>query len=240
MAQFKKWRMVDIEQIRKVHAVLEKYKTVRHLDLMIHPLADDYGAGEGPAGIADDNFGTLALISKELLTKGSAKRFRPVQREEEILGESVKQLSDVYTPLNRQYWGPHYRLDYNAHWDVLLKNLQERGLKAHVLERSTRNLFSKLNNIMAHCTFKYNYPSTDEEINLLVEDSLRSFQWDHSQRERDARHIFHCLIHKIDFFLTMDYKTIVNPIRANIHRIKQHFNLAGYSLEIVTPKELFY
>ncbi|MBI5374182.1 MAG: hypothetical protein HZA77_02035 [Candidatus Schekmanbacteria bacterium] len=241
LKEFRKWSQVDNASIDKIQKILGIYKEIKHLKLMLHPRAGDYGAGEGPAGASDDKYGTLKLIKNKLLPKGkSLKKLPLIQDQEIIISECLKLLVECYATYYPSKWGYKIPLDYNAHWDTLSSILCKSGLPTDIKNKAVRNLFLKLNIVVSLWFQLKNKLRLDKkEIDELIKIGLKSLDWDHSQRERDARHIFHCLIHHIDYFLTMDYKSIVNPIKRNLPKYEKELFLAGYEFKVITPKEIF-
>jgi len=57
-------------------------------------------------------------------------------------------------------------------------------------------------------------------------------------KDRDARHLMHCILYQCDYFLTMDYKTIVDKFHGRYKLIKLYLIKKGYELNVVTPGEL--
>jgi len=56
-------------------------------------------------------------------------------------------------------------------------------------------------------------------------------------KDRDARHLMHCVLYKCDHFLTMDYK-IKNQYDRRYHLIQPYLLSRGYTLSVMTPSDL--
>jgi hypothetical protein len=56
--------------------------------------------------------------------------------------------------------------------------------------------------------------------------------------DRDARHLMHCILYRCDYFLTMDYKTIVDRFSSRYELIEPYLIKKGYKLEVATPSKL--
>ncbi len=61
---------------------------------------------------------------------------------------------------------------------------------------------------------------------------------ENSKDDRDARHLMHSVLYGCDFFLTMDYKTIVDKLSPMPKNLEVFLEKNGFSLNIVTPSEL--
>ena len=56
--------------------------------------------------------------------------------------------------------------------------------------------------------------------------------------DRDARHLMHCILYRCDYFLTMDYKTIVDRFSSRYELIEPYLIKKGYKLEVANPSKL--
>jgi|LGVF01.2.fsa_nt_gb hypothetical protein len=78
-----------------------------------------------------------------------------------------------------------------------------------------------------------------EHYNLLDQVRIMLNKQDpkNGQKDRDARHIMHCVLYGCDFFLTMDYKVQCN-FEKRFHLIQKFMDARKYSLQIKTPNAL--
>lgn len=60
---------------------------------------------------------------------------------------------------------------------------------------------------------------------------------ENSQKDRDARHLMHCVLYRCDYFLTMDYR-MVNKLNSPSKSFIKYMTENGYVLKTVTPSEL--
>ena len=60
-----------------------------------------------------------------------------------------------------------------------------------------------------------------------------------SQADRDARHLMHSILYRCDYFLTMDYKTIVDKLSPLPVILEEYLRINDFFLNIITPSQLF-
>lgn len=240
LQQFQHWKKVDTGRLQKLKASLDFLESIGDLPLLIHPYAGDYGAGEGPMGVSDDEHGTLAQILSRLLNKrnmanGSYGVRKQLPYERDILLECVTGLEKTY---NQTEWNRRMQFKYDVHWDRLERAMVDRGLSPDPKDRTVKGTFMTLNRLVAFLSG--GYPSMPSDRSVLVnevEKAMSNRFWNYSQKERDARHIFHCIKYNVGNFLTMDSKLITN-FDSRGHLIQTSLNRIGAQLNIVRPSRL--
>ncbi|MCF8057205.1 MAG: hypothetical protein K9K37_11290, partial [Desulfocapsa sp.] len=78
----------------------------------------------------------------------------------------------------------------------------------------------------------------DYKLLSKIKEALGMAEETTSQKERDARHLLHAVLHKCDVFLTMDYKTIVAPLQPVPKMLDDALCGQGLKLRVMTPVEL--
>ena len=81
-------------------------------------------------------------------------------------------------------------------------------------------------------------PKSHYELLDRIREAVGNETPESSKADRDARHLMHSVLYGCDFFLTMDYKTIVDKLSPMPKNLEVFLEKNGFSLNIVTPSEL--
>jgi hypothetical protein len=73
------------------------------------------------------------------------------------------------------------------------------------------------------------------ELLYKIRESLGNVAPASSQADRDARHLMHSILYRCDYFLTMDYKTIVNKLSPLPAILQRYLQSNGFFLNVITP-----
>ncbi len=55
------------------------------------------------------------------------------------------------------------------------------------------------------------------------------------RRDRDAKHILHCILYGCEYFLTLDRKSIRRNFENRFHLIEEFMKKNNYNLKVVNP-----
>jgi hypothetical protein len=71
-----------------------------------------------------------------------------------------------------------------------------------------------------------------------IRESLGNVTPASSKADRDARHLMHSILYRCDYFLTMDYKTIVKKLSPLPETLQRYLQSNGFFLNVITPSGL--
>ena len=259
--KYARWEKAYHRIIDERKRCLDYLRKVNHLQLLIDPRLGNYGLGAGPMGLSDTKDRLLRRIRDCLKQEKNEKRnhLEKLKRihikHKKILIDCITQVGEIYS--NDSQWRNTKILDFNydGHWDLLARALQKCGRQACINRREHRNLFAKLTRLINYAhIFGYGPTSFQEnEIDRLME---RLEQWVYdsevdvpsqkrktkglfSHWDRDARHIFHCIEHKINNFLTMDNHIYRIFTAVRKPEFESFLTRRGSNLNVIRPVDLF-
>jgi len=81
-------------------------------------------------------------------------------------------------------------------------------------------------------------PQSHYELLAKIREAVGNEKPISSKDDRDPRHLMHSILYRCDYFLTMDYKTIVDKLSPLPVVLDKYLQAHGFSLNVITPSEL--
>jgi hypothetical protein len=148
-------------------------------------------------------------------------------------------LSNLDRWYGEDLWCDLRHTEYQLNWEILESIISQHGIKPvfeGVEGARNRHLFGLLCRAIGFSKKSCPKPSMDgNHIDFVIKTVMQKYNC--NTRERTATHIYHCIKHQIQYFLTTDY-TLISEVNARRHLLSNYPEFSYVDLELVGPLEL--